>query len=81
MFDEDEVGRKAAKEVAHLLPAGRGKIARLPLKDPSELLIAGRGEEITKAMWEAQVWRPDDIVAGTELLERLTNPKTYESSV
>ena len=80
MFDEDEVGRKAAKEVAHLLPAGRGKIARLPLKDPSELLIAGRGEEITKAMWEAQVWRPDDIVAGTELLERLTNPKTYEST-
>jgi len=80
MFDEDEVGKKAAKEVAHLLPAGRGKIARLPLKDPSELLIAGRGEEITKAMWEAKVWRPDDIVAGSELLERLTNPKTYEST-
>ena len=80
MFDEDEAGRKAAKEVAHLLPAGRGKIARLPMKDPSELLLAGRGEEITQAMWEAKVWRPDDIVAGSELLERLTNPKTYEST-
>jgi twinkle protein len=79
MFDEDDVGREAAREVAHLLPAGRGKIARLPLKDPSELLIAGRGEEITKAMWDAKVWRPDDIVAGSELLDRLTNPKTYES--
>ena len=80
MFDEDDVGREAAKEVAHLLPAGRGKIARLPMKDPSELLLAGRGEDITKAMWEAKVWRPDDIVAGSELLERLTNPKTYEST-
>ena len=30
MFDEDDAGRKAAQSVAHILPAGKCKIARLP---------------------------------------------------
>ena len=46
MFDMDEAGRKGAAECAQLLTPGKAKIAELPLKDPSDLLTAGRSKEI-----------------------------------
>jgi len=79
MFDEDKAGREAAESVAHILPAGKCKIARLPMKDPNEMLLAKRGEELIRAFWDAKVWRPDDIVDGTELYDRLTTPKLNDS--
>ncbi len=79
MFDEDDQGRKAAEEVSHILPAGKTKIARLPLKDPNELLVAKRGAEIVSAMWDAKPWKPDDIIDGVELYDRLTTPKQFNS--
>lgn len=79
MFDNDEQGRKAVEQVVDILPAGKCKIAKLPLKDPNEMLVAGRGEEVIRAFWDAKVWRPDDIVDGSELLERLTTPKINDS--
>ena len=79
MFDTDEVGRKAAQEAAPILPFGKCKIASLPLKDPSEMLVANRAKELVSVFWNAQVWTPDGIIAGTELYDRLTNPKIFES--
>lgn len=79
MFDEDEVGRQAVQEVCHILPAGKAKIARLPLKDANEMLLASRGDELLRAFWEAKPWKPDDIIDGAELYERLTTPKNFES--
>ena len=79
MFDEDSSGREAAESVAHILPAGKCKIARLPMKDPNEMLLAGKSKEVVQAFWDAKVWRPDDIVDGTELYERLTTPKLNDS--
>ena len=43
MFDQDEPGRAAAQECALLLSPGKAKIATLPLKDPYDMLVAGRG--------------------------------------
>ena len=79
MFDEDKPGREAAEAVAHILPAGKCKIARLSMKDPNEMLLANKADEIVRAFWDAKVWRPDDIVDGTELYERLTTPKVNDS--
>jgi twinkle protein len=67
MFDEDEPGRKAAAECADLFEPGKCAVATLPLKDANEMLQAGRVGEITKAVWEAQVRRPDGIVNGKDL--------------
>lgn len=67
MFDMDEVGQKAAKECAELFDGGKCKIASLPMKDANECLQAGKGEEVIKAMWNAQVYRPDGIVAGSSI--------------
>ena len=66
-FDMDEVGKKAANKCASLISFGKAKIMNLPLKDPNEMLKAGRTEELYKATWNASVYRPDGIMWGEEL--------------
>lgn len=68
MFDMDEPGRAAAQECAELFAPGKCKISTLPLKDPNECLVAGRGEEVIRAIWNAKVYRPDGIVSGADLV-------------
>ena len=74
MFDMDEPGQKAAKQCATLFTPGKCKIASLPMKDPNELLMAGRGSEIIKAMWEAKDFRPDGIIKGEDTWDILNTP-------
>lgn len=71
MFDNDEPGNTAARECVDLFTPGKCKVATLPLKDANELLVAERGKEIIDAMWGAKVLRPDGIIAGTEMWERI----------
>ena len=72
MFDNDEAGQKASIEVANILPPNKAKIAKLPLKDASEMMQAGRTEELVNAVWSAKTYRPDGIVAGTDLWDTVT---------
>jgi twinkle protein len=74
MFDQDDPGREAAIKVAELLPPGRAKIAELSMKDPNEMLVAGRGEEVMKAMWNAKEYRPDGILDIDEILDEIEKP-------
>ncbi|AVQ80740.1 DNA primase [Variovorax sp. PMC12] len=74
MFDMDEPGIEAAKECAALLPVGKAKIASLPLKDPNELHLAGRGDEIVQAMWNAKDYRPDGLLSFDDVIERIKKP-------
>jgi twinkle protein len=67
MLDNDDVGRAASVEIAELLTPSKAAIATLPLKDPNEMLVAGRTKELIDAMWQAKVHRPDGILAGTDL--------------
>jgi len=67
MFDQDDAGQEAALECAKLLPPGKAKIAKLPLKDASEMLMAGKSSELITAIWQAKEYRPDGIVAGVDL--------------
>lgn len=73
MFDMDEPGKEGALAVAEILAPGKVHIATLPLKDPNEMLKAGRGPEIIKAMWDAKPFRPDGIIEGEELWDLLKN--------
>lgn len=76
MFDMDQPGQDAAKECAPLFPPGKCKIASLPMKDPNELLLAGKGEQIVSAMFQAQAYRPDGVVKLSDIRERvLTAPE------
>jgi twinkle protein len=67
MFDQDVPGKEAMAECASLFPPGKCKLASLSMKDPNELLVAGRGEEIVSAIWQAKAWRPDGILNGNDL--------------
>jgi twinkle protein len=71
MFDMDEPGTKAAQECAGLFAPGKCKIASLSMKDPNELLMAGNGEQIVSAIWQAKAFRPDGLVGVSDLMEEL----------
>lgn len=71
LFDNDEPGQAAARACAALLKPGRAKIATLPLKDASDMLQAGRGEEVINAIWSAKTFRPDGVVSVSEVRDRV----------
>jgi len=79
MFDQDDAGRKAAEECAILLSPGKAKIAKLPVKDASDMLQEGRVKELIDAVWGAKAFRPDGIVSGTELWDLVSSEETAES--
>ncbi|WP_218190834.1 toprim domain-containing protein [Pseudomonas sp. SID14000] len=75
MFDMDEPGRLAAQESAEILPAGKVKIAVLPLKDANECLLAGRGKDVMEAMWNASPFIPDGVVSAKAMKARVKEKK------
>lgn len=68
MTDQDEPGRACAQAIAELLSPGKACIATLPLKDVSECLVAGRGEEVVSAFWEAKPHTPDGVLAMADII-------------
>ena len=74
MFDEDEPGKAATAECVGLFPAGRCKVASLPLKDANECLLAGQGAAVIQAMWNAQTYRPDGLVSFADVAARIRKP-------
>jgi twinkle protein len=79
MFDQDEPGQKAAIECALLMSPGKAKVAKLPLKDPNEMLMAGRTKELISSIWDAKTYRPDGVIPGDELWERVSSDDQTES--
>jgi twinkle protein len=79
MFDNDEHGRKASLDVAKLLSPSKAHIATLPLKDASDMLVAGKTKQMLEAMWEAKPYRPDGIIAGVDMWELVSTPDTTKS--
>tara|TARA_X000001388_G_scaffold73725_2_gene65793 strand:- start:188 stop:1777 length:1590 start_codon:yes stop_codon:yes gene_type:complete len=67
MFDMDDQGQKASQEVAELLPVGKTKIARLPMKDANECLLKGKSDEVITAIFQAKDFRPDGIVVASDI--------------
>lgn len=73
-FDMDEPGQEAANKVAALFSPGKVRIARLPLKDPNEMLQAGRGKELLDCLFRARQWRPEGIKTLDDLREAAFTP-------
>lgn len=73
-FDNDEPGRDAVAACAAVLPPGRVKFITTPhdLKDANDLLRQHGPKAVVDATWEAKTYRPDGVIAGTDLtVERL----------
>ncbi len=69
-FDMDDAGRKAVEKCASILPVGKVRVAKLPMKDANEMLIADKTQELKNALWSATVYRPDSILSTTDILEK-----------
>ncbi len=73
-FDMDEAGQQHVKEAAEILPPGKAKLAKLSLKDASDMLVAGRDKDLVSAMWNAETFRPDGLVEIDDILEEIEKP-------
>ena len=80
MFDQDEAGRKATEECAGLFTPGKCKVAKLPLKDASDMLQASRVKELINAVWEAKTHRPDGILAGEDIWDIVISDDNVEAA-
>ena len=54
-------------------------IARLPMKDANEMLVAGKTKELLNCLWDAKTYRPDGIVDAFDLLDDVCNKPKVES--
>lgn len=79
-FDNDDPGREAANECALLLSPGKAKIVSgIPGKDANELLCANNVKAIVNAVYEAKTYRPDGVVLGGDLWDRVIAENNVES--
>lgn len=68
LFDDDEPGRKAAEACVGLFTPGKCKVARIDgHKDANEAHQAGHGSRVIDAIWGAKEYRPDGVVAASDL--------------
>tara|TARA_R110000850_G_scaffold737_1_gene4349 strand:+ start:254 stop:1930 length:1677 start_codon:yes stop_codon:yes gene_type:complete len=75
-FDMDEPGQGAVKEVLKVFPLC--KVAKLPLKDCSDMLMQGRKKELyEEVVWRSSVQRQGEVVEVTDELiqQALVRPK------
>lgn len=80
MMDQDEPGRRAAEEIASLFEPGKCRVATLPLKDASEVLVAGNPGEIIQSIYNAQELRPDGIVQTSELWDTINKEEEQSNA-
>jgi len=76
MFDMDEPGQEAVQKCVGLFPPGKCFVARLPYKDANECLLNGAGREVIQAIWNAKEYRPDSILAASELWDEFIKEDT-----
>lgn len=73
-FDNDEVGKKAAKEVAELF-GSKCKIVNLThYKDANDYLVNHKAKDFNQLWWAAENYVPDGIVFGDSLWELVNEP-------
>jgi twinkle protein len=69
LFDNDESGQKASQECAEILSPGKVRVGRLPLKDASDMVTAGKSKELIDAIWQARAYRPDGLALDEDVWE------------
>ncbi len=80
-FDNDPVGIEAANECCLLLSPGKAKrVTDLPFKDANECLMEGKVKELINAIYGAKTYRPDGVVCGEDLWERIQSDELVDST-
>jgi twinkle protein len=77
--DQDDVGKKGAREICKCLPLGKTKIMSFSEKDPCDMLKKGKGKEFYSAFWNAEDYSPAGILDGRGLWEAVSSTDGVES--
>lgn len=74
-FDNDEPGKKAAKEVAELF-GSKAKVYKhdVDMKDACDYVAANKEAIFVQRWWSAEAYIPDGIVAGNNLWDLVSTP-------
>jgi twinkle protein len=80
-FDNDDVGKQAAKDAAEILSPGKAKIMSLPVKDANDLLLqkGDNSKLYLKAIWNATTYRPDGVVCLSDSWETMWSDSNIRS--
>lgn len=80
-FDNDKVGKSAAKQVARVLRPGKAKILFLPeeFKDANDMLKQGRNKAYVTAWWAAKSYTPSGIINVSDMGDDYFNRPTVAS--
>ena len=80
-FDNDKVGKEAARKVAKLLTPGKARILTLSedYKDPNDMLRQGLHQNYVTAWWASSIYTPAGVLNLTDNLEKLISREKIES--
>ena len=78
-FDQDQAGFDAIKSCQDIISVGKLKVCNLPMKDASEMLMAGKIKEFTNAWWSAEPYTPAGIIKGSDTWEHLLKDENLVS--
>jgi twinkle protein len=74
-FDSDEAGRKAVEECVTILPVDKIRIIRhADYKDANEVLFYKGKAGVINTFYNAEKYKPDDIVSPMDLIETIGEP-------
>lgn len=73
-LDGDKPGREAVERAIQYLPHKKVKLMKFSedLKDPNEMLMQGKTQELLNLFWRAEEYRPEDIINIGDMFERLS---------
>lgn len=69
IYDQDEAGQAGLKKACHLFP-GRAYYVDLPTKDPNEMLLEGKGEDLKWLLMKPKKYQPDNIINAADMWDR-----------
>ena len=78
-FDQDDAGQVAVEKAAKMFPAGKVKVAALPRKDASDVLVELGADALDKCIYNAQTWSPAGIVVGEAVWDQFLARQAVES--
>lgn len=78
VFDNDAAGKDGLTRACHTLP-GKAYYVELPLKDPNDMILKGRGEEMKWLCMKPQQFQPDNIINGADAWDAYQKAKEHSS--
>jgi twinkle protein len=78
-LDDDEAGKKATEEATRIIGIDKAKIAKLPCKDPNEVLLKFDSNRLLQCIFDAAPYIPAGIIGKEELWDSLKNYNSVAS--